>query len=79
MSKRAIRRHHRQRLFRKRLEYYGGWLKESPRARMMINTAKLCSCCGCSCNWERRHMGHVTRQERLAELQEQEERQELKI
>jgi hypothetical protein len=86
MSKRAIRRHHRQRIWQKRRRYYGGefdpeegWVASAPRKRMVINTAKLCSCAGCSQNWGRRHMSLVTRQEQLAELEEQEERQELDI
>jgi hypothetical protein len=86
MSSRAIRRHHRQRIWKKRSRYYGGefdpeegWMASSPRKRMLISTAKLCSCMGCSCNWERRYMGHVTRQEKLAEMAEVEEREELDI
>jgi hypothetical protein len=83
MSKRAIRRHHRQRIWQKRCHYYGydpnGWFPRPERKRMVINTAKLCSGPCCSQNWGRRHMGIVTRQEQLAELEEQEERQELDI
>lgn len=86
MSKRAIRRHHRQRIWQKRRRYYGGefdpeagWMASAPRKRMVINTAKLCSGPCCSHNWGRRHMSLVTRQEQLAELEELEERQELDI
>jgi hypothetical protein len=70
----AFRRHHRWRLYRRRKDYYNGWGSDSPRVRGLVyNTPKPCSCPGCSRNWERRNMGHVTRQEKKAEMQMQEE------
>lgn len=75
--KRAIRRHHRQRLLRKRADYWGGWTRKFPnRARILINTPTPCSCMGCSANWERRNCGHVTLKERAAEISEMEQRNE---
>ena len=76
---RSVRRHHRERLWKKRRRYYGGeqdieegWMASSPRKRMVINTPALCSTC-CSRNYERRMFGKVTRKEELAELSEQEQ------
>lgn len=78
MSSRALRRHHRDRIWNKRRYYYGGaadeysWRATDPRKRMVINTPKMCSTC-CSRNYERRMFGVVTRKEKLAELSEQEQ------
>jgi len=72
--KRAIRRHHRQRLLKKRADYWGGWPRKFPgRMRLLVNTPTPCSCPMCSNNWERRYCGEVTRQERIAELNETEQ------
>jgi hypothetical protein len=71
------RRSQYKRLLEKRKEYYGGWLKGNPRLGMLVSTAQLCSCPGCSRNWERRNMGKVTRKEELAELKEHEQVHEL--
>lgn len=46
--KRAIRRHHRERLKKKRKCYYNGWAGISPsNIGKMVNTPKTCSCSGC--------------------------------
>lgn len=69
MSRRALRRHHRWRLMRKRKHYHWGWGGETRRnLGRMVNTPKACSCGGCSGNWERRHLGQVTLQERKSSL-----------
>lgn len=80
---RALRRHHRQRLWRKRRRYYGcefdleaGWPASSLSKRVIINTPTLCSTC-CSGNYMRRFFGRVTRKEELAELTEKEQLKEL--
>lgn len=78
MRSRALRRHHRDRIWRKRRHYYGGansehcWRETDPRKRMVINTPALCSTC-CSKNYERRLFGVVTRKEKLAAVSEQEQ------
>ncbi len=76
---RAQRRHHRERIWKKRRRYYGGdfdvqegWMADDPRKRMVINTPALCSTC-CSKNFERRMFGRVTRKEKLAEISQQEQ------
>lgn len=78
-GRRAIRRHHRERIWKKRRRYYGGefdaeagWPASRPKKRIVINTPALCSTC-CSGNFERRMFGRVTRKEKLAELSEQEQ------
>lgn len=80
---RAIRRHHRERLWSNRKRYYGcecdleaGWPASNPKKRMLINTPTLCSTC-CSGNYARRHFGKVTRKEHLSELDQQEQLEEL--
>jgi len=80
---RATRRHHRDRLWKKRRRYYGsdadleeGWKASSPKKRMVITTPALCSTC-CSGNYERRYFGKVTRQEELIALSEEEQLEDL--
>jgi hypothetical protein len=80
-TSRAIRIHHRKRLWKKRKKYYGGergpyaWDAKNPKKRVVINTPKLCSTC-CSKNYERRYYGRVTRKEQLFELSAQEQLEE---
>ena len=64
MSKRAMRRHHYQRLKKKRNKYYGG-VSDKREIGLFANTPKICSdiCCGNP----RRHFGEITIQERKAE------------
>ena len=71
MSSRALRRHHRNRIWQKRRHYYGGatgpyaWLAGSPRKRMLINTPKLCDSICCS-HKKQRAAGELSYQERRA-------------
>lgn len=71
------RRSQYDRLKRKRADYHGGWMKDSDRLGMLVSTPKPCSCGCCSRNWERRFWGKVTRKEELAELEHEEQVQEL--
>ncbi len=69
MHKRALRRHHRQRLMRKRRKYHLGWAGETPRnLGRVVSTPKACNCVMCHGNWERSVMGHGTIQEQKADL-----------
>ena len=56
--KRAIRRHHRERLKKVRKDYYWWWTTSegiTPRALgILLNTACLCSCYGCTNDRNRR-------------------------
>lgn len=71
MKSRALRRHHRKRIWRKRRHYYGGatgpyaWLAGRPRKRMLINTPKLCNGICCS-RKKQRAVGELSHQERRA-------------
>ena len=70
--KRAIRRHHRERLMKKRLTYWAASdgfevrIPDPERAIRLVTTPCACSCPMCSN--PRRHTGEVTRQEQLADL-----------
>ena len=47
-SKRALRRHHRDRLKRKRASYWFGKEDNNPRKLgMLVSTPQICSCSGC--------------------------------
>lgn len=62
-GKRAIRRHHRERLQKARRYYWGqDLMNDRRRLGMLVSTAALCSCWRC-CN-ERRVTGERTMQER---------------
>ena len=65
MSSRALRRHHRQRLWKKRGRYYWWWTEELGRKRMVIDTPKMCGRYCCSRKKQRAN-GEISRQERLA-------------
>jgi len=71
MSARAIRRHHRDRIWAKRKYYYGGatdthcWKASDPRKRMVVSTPKLCDRPCCS-KKKQRAWGDVPHRERLA-------------
>jgi len=67
MSSRALRRHHRQRIWQKRRHYYS-WGANSDRKRMLINTPKLCNCVQCSRKKWRKLWGELPIQERRALL-----------
>jgi len=72
MSKRALRRHHRRRLFQKRRRYWSS-LSDHPRMlRVIAKTPQRCSCVMCSGSAGRKH-GEVTLQERAAEMDEEEQ------
>ncbi|MEM6343146.1 MAG: hypothetical protein AAF927_04675 [Bacteroidota bacterium] len=45
--RRALRRHHRDRLKQKRKHYWGGDLAENSKSHLLINTPKPCSCFMC--------------------------------
>ena len=60
MSKRAIRRHHYQRLKRKRYQWWDGDI-DNETAAFLVNTPTPCSCF--ACGNPRRHFGEKTRQE----------------
>ena len=67
MKQRALRRHHYQRLKRKRRNHYGGYGRHRSNAQgRLANTATLCSCW--MCGNPRKYFGEVTRQEILAAL-----------
>ena len=67
MKQRALRRHHYQRLKRKRRDHYGGYGRHRTDAQgMLANTATLCSCW--MCGNPRKYFGEVTRQETLTAL-----------
>lgn len=62
-GKRAIRRHHRERLKKARQFYWGMDLRDDERRiGMLVNTAAVCSCS--MCRNERRRTGEGTMQER---------------
>ena len=62
---RAFRRHHIERLKKKRAVYFGGWAGRSPRSLgMVVTTPTPCSCW--MCGNARRHFGEVTRQEHIS-------------
>lgn len=71
---RAVRRHHRKRIFKKRKrkcqERYG-CDHDDIFYRQMINTPTPCSCF--MCGNPRRHFGEITLQERKAKLDYQEQ------
>ena len=68
--KRALRRHHVNRLKKKRVNYYGGYARELPERERLrtvgvfVNTVPVCSCW--MCGNPRRHLGDVTLQETVA-------------
>jgi len=72
MKSRALRRHHRERLWNKRRHYFGGaaeeygWNATDPRKRMVINTPKLCARMCCSKKKGRAVFGERSQQERRA-------------
>lgn len=64
---RALRRHHYQRLKRKRRHYYGGYGRHSDDIQgKWADTATVCSCW--MCGNPRKYFGEITRQESLAAL-----------
>ncbi len=74
--KRALRRHHYQRLKRKRRAYYGGYGRHRDDVQgILVGTATLCSCS--MCGNPRKYFGEITRQETLAALRFTEQRQEV--
>lgn len=82
-TKRAIRRHHRDRLKQKRRDYYGErWRKPVISEReekywcVSIDTPTPCSCC--MCGNPRRHFNELTPQERRHNESWREECQDLK-
>lgn len=68
---RARRRHELARIKKKRLDYYGGFAKDLPkaererRAGMFANTMPCCSCSGCGN--QRRYWGLPTMREQRAQ------------
>lgn len=75
MMKRALRRHHYQRLKRKRRAYYGGYGRHREEAQgKLAATATVCSCW--MCGNPRTYFGELTRQETLAALNFTEQQQE---
>ena len=71
--KRAIRRAHQKRIFRKRLKQFSYLTKFSNYIewiKHIMNNPKNCSCP--SCGNPRRHFKQKTRQELIAELDEEE-------
>lgn len=72
MSKRAERRHHLNRIKEKVKSYYGGYASKCTKnIGRLANTRTPCSCYMC-CN--PRSRGEITRQEKVQELRESEER-----
>ena len=64
---RALRRHHYQRLKRKRRDHYGSYGRHRDDVQgQLANTAMLCSCW--MCGNPRKYFGEITRQEALANL-----------
>ena len=64
---RALRRHHYQRLKRKRRHYYGGYGRHRDDVQgKLARTAPSCSCW--MCGNPRKYFGELTRQETLAAL-----------
>jgi hypothetical protein len=64
IPKRAVRRHHYNRLKKKRGNYWSGDLSEREQG-MVVATPRLCSCV--MCGNPRRHLGEKTIQERRCE------------
>lgn len=66
-KKRALRRHHANRMMRKVSNYYAAWCRDDREqfARYHYNHAALCSCEGCGN--PRKHFGEKTMQERKAD------------
>lgn len=65
MSKRALRRHHRERLKHARKHYWLG-LETARQQGIAVNTPRPCSCW--MCGNARRHFGYRTRQEELHDI-----------
>lgn len=73
---RALRRHHYQRLKRKRRDYYGGYTRHREEAQgKLAGTATVCSCW--MCGNPRKYFGEITHQETLAALNFTEQRREV--
>ena len=73
IKKRSIRRHHRERIYRKRkkkCQVWWGCDHDEVFYKMMINTPTPCSCF--MCGNPRRHFGERTLQERKSDLDLQE-------
>lgn len=73
ISKRAIRRHHRERLKQKRRSYWMAFdpycdypIVNNERVVRLINTPTPCSCD--LCGNPRRHFGEISKQEKIANL-----------
>jgi len=63
---RSFRRHHLERLKKKRSKYHGGWAGSSDRTLgLILTTPKPCSCY--MCGNPRKHFGERTRQEMLSD------------
>lgn len=61
--KRSIRRHHQERLRKKRQVYYDGYAKDDKRELgILVDTPTVCSCW--MCGNPRRYFGELTIQER---------------
>ncbi len=81
MSSRALRRHHRDRIWNKRRHYYGGavdeysWKETDPRKRMVISTPKMCAKPCCS-RKKQRAWGDIPYRERQADSVEKQELQD---
>ncbi len=65
--KRALRRHHRNRLKRKRKYYWGGTIEENAKSHLLIDTPKACSCF--MCGNPRKYFNAATLQELQADLE----------
>ncbi len=76
-SKRAVRRHHRQRLMRKRLrDGYWYFDRDEPHEghlQASVDTPKPCSCKMYDCGNVRRYYGEITIQERKADISTEEQ------
>ncbi|WP_143745709.1 hypothetical protein [Massilia sp. KIM] len=69
---RALRRHHLERVKKKRADYAGGYVRQLPDAERLrriglyANTVPVCSCW--MCGNPRRHLHESSLKEKLAEL-----------
>lgn len=65
-QQRSIRRHHRNRLKKKRKNYWGDRLEENSK-HLVIDTPTPCSCF--MCGNPRKHWNESTRQEKSADIE----------